>query len=105
MADCRLDRLGGDARAEAPYRLLPVRVAPTAAPRREVAAPALVERRHLGEPRGRACARPGAHATPTAFGVIARDGDSIGDVDTMDGVLELADAAPPGQYRIDKWKS
>jgi hypothetical protein len=39
---------------------------------------------------------------PLVFRVTARDGGSIGETDTMDGVLELAKGAPPGHYRIDK---
>jgi hypothetical protein len=37
-----------------------------------------------------------------AFRITARAGDSIGDTATMDEALELAKAAPPGRYRLDK---
>jgi hypothetical protein len=38
----------------------------------------------------------------TAFRVTDRDGGGlIGDADTINGVIELAKAAPPGRYRID----
>jgi len=36
------------------------------------------------------------------FRVTARTGDPIGDATTMDDALELAKAAPPGRYRLDK---
>ena len=36
------------------------------------------------------------------FRVTARSGASIGDADTMDGVVELAKNAPSGRYQIDK---
>jgi hypothetical protein len=39
---------------------------------------------------------------PTVFRVTARAGGSIGDANTMDGVIELASDAPPGSYRIEK---
>jgi hypothetical protein len=38
----------------------------------------------------------------TAFRVTVRDGGSIGDADTLDGVIELVQSAAPGQYRIEK---
>lgn len=34
--------------------------------------------------------------------VLPRDGASIVEADTLDGVIELAKNAPPGRYRIDK---
>ena len=39
---------------------------------------------------------------PMAFRVSAAAGDSIGYADTMDEVLEVAKAAEPGRYRIEK---
>jgi hypothetical protein len=38
----------------------------------------------------------------TVFRVIAHDGGSIGEADSIDGVVELAKSAPPGRYRIEK---
>ena len=37
-----------------------------------------------------------------AFLVTARGRGLIGDADTIDKVLELAEAAPPGRYRLGK---
>ena len=36
------------------------------------------------------------------FRITARAGDPIGDAATMEEALELAKAAPPGRYRLDK---
>jgi hypothetical protein len=38
----------------------------------------------------------------TVFHVTARAGGSIGDADTLDGVVDIAKNAPPGRYRIEK---
>jgi hypothetical protein len=38
----------------------------------------------------------------TVFRVTARAGGSLGDASTMDEVIELAQCAPPGRYRIEK---
>jgi hypothetical protein len=38
---------------------------------------------------------------PTAYRVLSRDGTPIGDADSIDGVVAIAQAAPPGRYRID----
>jgi hypothetical protein len=40
-----------------------------------------------------------------AFRITARAGGPIGDADSLDEVLELAKAAPPGRYRLDKYYS
>jgi hypothetical protein len=39
---------------------------------------------------------------PVVFRITARDCGSIGETDTLDGVVELAKGAPPGRYRLDK---
>ncbi len=39
---------------------------------------------------------------PSAYRVISRDGDSIGDADSIDGVVELVKNAAPGRYRIQR---
>jgi hypothetical protein len=44
----------------------------------------------------------GATNMATVFRVTARASGSIGDAYTMDGVVELAEDAAPGHYRIDK---
>ena len=47
-------------------------------------------------------ARPGVVAMASVFRVTSRGGASIGDADTIDGVVELVKNAPPGRYRIDR---
>jgi hypothetical protein len=49
-----------------------------------------------------ASAWPGVNVMPMVFRVTARDGGSIGEAATMDGVIELANQAPPGRYQIEK---
>lgn len=39
---------------------------------------------------------------PMAFRVTARNGDLVGDANTLDEVLELVKGERPGRYRIDK---
>jgi hypothetical protein len=37
---------------------------------------------------------------PAAFRVVSRDGSTIGEADTIDGVVEIVKNARPGRYRI-----
>ena len=39
---------------------------------------------------------------PAAYRVISRDGDCIGDADSIDGVVEIVKNAAPGRYRIQR---
>jgi hypothetical protein len=38
----------------------------------------------------------------TVFRVTARDGGTLGEAASIDGVVEVAKGAPPGRYRIEK---
>jgi hypothetical protein len=38
----------------------------------------------------------------TIFRITSRSGASIGDANSLDGVVEIAKSAPPGRYRIEK---
>jgi hypothetical protein len=40
---------------------------------------------------------------PVGYRVLARSGEPLGDAATIDDVLGLAMAAPPGRYRVIKY--
>jgi hypothetical protein len=39
----------------------------------------------------------------TGFRLTASDGDVIGEADTIRGIAKLANAVPPGRYRIEEF--
>ncbi len=39
---------------------------------------------------------------PAIYHVISRDGFSLGEADSIDGIVELVKAAGPGCYRIER---
>jgi hypothetical protein len=39
---------------------------------------------------------------PSVYRLIAPDGGTIGDADSVDGIVEIATKVAPGRYRIDQ---
>jgi hypothetical protein len=39
---------------------------------------------------------------PTLYRLVGPDAGTIGDADSVDGIVEIATKVPPGRYRIDQ---